>query len=109
MADYKKELAAGKELKSSKAKTKLPDEMLAGIQGAGWTASNTIDVTEKWRNKMFDIWALWRSPGQPDRWCTIERYTYAGSQFTEFDLYCPTEGYLYYAIPASQVLLDTDV
>lgn len=104
MAEIRKELAEGKELKSSKAKEKLPDELLAGIQGAGWYDATKVATSET--DKLFDMWVVWRAPGAPDLLCTVESVTEVNGVFSSFDLYCPSQGYIYYEIPATQVLID---
>lgn len=107
MAEIRKETAEGKELKSSKAKTKLTDEILASIQGAGWCATTELHASDKRiQSELFDVWVVWREPGHVDRWCTVESHTYVDDDFTMFDLYVPSEGYIYYNVPASQVLVE---
>jgi len=106
MSEIRRELAAGKELKSSKAKTKLPDELLAGIQGAGWETAKSLDSSDDNINALFDVWVVWRAPGTPDKWCTVESVTKTNEVITSLDLYCPADGYIYYDIPATQVLVD---
>ena len=107
MSEIRKESAEGKVLKSSKAKTKLSEEILASIQGAGWCASTQVDANDPdWQNTLFEVWVVWREPGHADRWCTVESHTNTDGKFTYFDLYCPAEGYVYYNVPAGQVLVE---
>lgn len=109
MSEIRRESAEGKELRSSKAKTKLSEEVLASIQGAGWCVANDggIDANDpSWQDGLFEVWVVWREAGRPDRWCTVESHTNTNGRFTYFDLYCPDDGYIYYNVPASQVLVE---
>jgi len=90
-------------------KVELTDEQLKGVQGGFWNYASQVPTSPNW-DRAFNsgVWVVWRQLGTIDHWCHVRYYVYSGNTYVSFDLECPSEGVVFYGVPANEVLFNCE-
>lgn len=101
-----KKMKDGSEYNDSK-RVELTEEQLSKIQGGSWDYVSNNVRSDQWDSCFSSgVYVVWRELGCIDHWCTVLGYEYVGDRITYFTLDCPSEGVVFYNIPASEVLME---